>query len=106
VKLLTELEREFMPTVRARVPSARLVGVPDGICEEWPTYVYLYCLYLVAVGALGTDSNDHGVTTLFVSVPGPHGPSGPDGSNGPSGPNGLRVCLLRFDQEGRVSLSY
>ena len=100
VKLLTELEREFMPTVRARVPSARLVGVPDGICDEWPTYVYLYCMYLVAVGALGTESKDRGVTTLFVSVP------GPDGPNGPSGPHGLRVCLLRFDQEGRVSLSY
>jgi hypothetical protein len=94
VKLLTELEREFMPTVRARVPSARLVGVPDGICDEWPTYVYLYCLYLVAVGALSTESKDRGATTLFVSVPGPKGPSG------------LRVCLLRFDQEGRVSLSY
>jgi hypothetical protein len=97
------------------VPSARLVGVPDGICDEWPTYVYLYCLYLVAVGALGTDSKDRGVTTLFVSVPGPNGPSvhsGPDGPNGPkgpsgpSGPKGLRVCLLRFDREGRLSLSY
>jgi hypothetical protein len=115
VKLLTELEREFMPTVRARVPSARLVGVPDGICDEWPTYVYLYCLYLVAVGALSAGSKDRGVTTLFVSVPGPSGPdgpsvhsgpSGPDGPSGPSGPHGLRVCLLRFDQEGRVSLSY
>ena len=112
VKLLTELEREFMPTVRARVPSARLVGVPDGIGDEWPTYVYLYCMYLVAVGALGTESKDRGVTTLFVSVPGPDGPdgpsvhSGPSGPDGPSGPSGLRVCLLRFDQEGRVSLSY
>jgi hypothetical protein len=100
VKLLTELEREFMPTVRARVPSARLVGVPDGLGDEWPTYVYLYCMYLVAVGALGTYSKDHGATTLFVSMPGPSGP------NGPSGPHGLRVGLLRFDQEGRVSLSY
>lgn len=103
VKLLTELEREFMPTVRARVPSARLVGVPDGICDEWPTYVYLYCMYLVAVGALGTESKDRGVTTLFVSVPGPDGPGGP---SGPKGPNGLRVCLLRFDREGRLSISY
>jgi hypothetical protein len=103
VKLLTELEREFMPTVRARVPSARLVGVPDGIGDEWPTYVYLYCLYLVAVGALSAGSKDRGTTTLFVSVPGPRGPSV---HSGPDGPNGLRVCLLRFDQEGRVSLSY
>jgi hypothetical protein len=115
VKLLTELEREFMPTVRARVPSARLVGVPDGIGDEWPTYVYLYCLYLVAVGALGTESKDRGTTTLFVSVPGPSGPSVlsgpkgpsvPNGPKGPNGPSGLRVCLLRFDREGRVSLSY
>jgi hypothetical protein len=115
VKLLTELEREFMPTVRARVPSARLVGVPDGLGDEWPTYVYLYCMYLVAVGALSTNSKDRGATTLFVSVPGPNGPggpggpsgpSGPHGPSGPNGPHGLRVCLLRFDQEGRVSLSY
>ena len=115
VKLLTELEREFMPTVRARVPSARLVGVPDGIGDEWPTYVYLYCLYLVAVGSLSTNSKAHGVTTLFVSVPGPSGPSVlsgpkgpsvPNGPKGPNGPSGLRVCLLRFDREGRVSLSY
>jgi hypothetical protein len=88
------------------VPSARLVGVPDGICDEWPTYVYLYCLYLVAVGALSTNSKAHGVTTLFVSVPGPSGPDGPNEPHGLEGPNGLRVCLLRFDQEGRVSLSY
>jgi hypothetical protein len=106
VKLLTELEREFMPTVRARVPSARLVGVPDGLGDEWPTYLYLYCMYLVAVGALGTESKDHGATTLFVSVPGPRGTDGPHGLGGPNGPDGLRVCLLHFDQEGRVSLSY
>jgi hypothetical protein len=60
--------------VRARVPSARLIGVPagldglDGLGDEWSTYVYLYCLYLVAVGALSTESKDGKDTTLFVSV--------------------------------------
>lgn len=108
VKLLSELERDFMPTVRARVPSARLIGVPAGLGDEWSTYVYLYCLYLVAVGALGADGavGAHGAvgkdTTLFVSVPGPS--SGPHGPS--SGPSGLRVCSLRFDAEGRVRLSY
>ena len=104
--LLTELERDFMPHVRARVPSTRLVGVPRGLGDEWPTYVYLYCLYLVEVGALGSEgaSADGKDTTLFVSVP--SGPSGPHGPHGPSGPHGLRVCLLRFDAEGRMRLSY
>ena len=106
VKLLSELERDFMPAVRARVPSARLIGVPAGLGDEWSTYVYLYCQYLVAVGADGAVGKD---TTLFVSVPGPSsGPHGPSsGPHGPSsGPSGLRVCLLRFDAEGRVRLSY
>jgi hypothetical protein len=48
-------------------------------------YLYLYCLSIVTVGALNDD------TTLFVSVP---------------GPSGLRVCILRFDADGGVSLVY
>ncbi|NDC40185.1 MAG: hypothetical protein EBZ77_01350 [Chitinophagia bacterium] len=115
-KLLAELERDFMPAVRARVPSARLIGVPagldglDGRGDEWATYVHLYCMYLAAVGALRTERKESKEMTLFVSVPGPsgpHGPTGPSGPHGPHGPHGpgaLRVCLLRFDQEGRVNL--
>ena len=85
-KLLNVLERGYMNQVRARVPFARLVGVPANLDEvHWREYTRLYCAYLVAVGKLRPP------TTVFVSVP---------------GTRALRVCLLRVDSTGRLSLLY
>jgi hypothetical protein len=83
-KLLNVLEWGYMDQVRARVPSARLVGIPANLDEKhWLEYARLYCAYLVAVGTLRAP------TAVFVSVP---------------GKRALRVCLLRVDSAGRLSL--
>jgi hypothetical protein len=85
-KLLNVLERGYMDQVRARVPYARLIGIPANLDDtHWREYARLYCAYLVAVGNL------HAPATIFVSVP---------------GTKTLRVCLLRVDSDGHLGLLY